>query len=57
MIEACGWLVVVACLWLVWGRFGDCFVDIVYVTLDLEDQGCCCLILNNILGGSYVITC
>ena len=35
----------------------DCFVGIVYVTLGLEDQGCCCLVLNNMLGGSYVIRC
>ena len=34
-----------------------CFVDIIYVTLGLKDQGCCCLILNNMLGGSCVITC
>ena len=35
----------------------DYFMDIVYVTLGLEDQGCCCLILSNMLGGSCVITC
>ena len=33
----------------------DYFVGIVYVTLGLEDQGCCCLVLNNMLGGSRVI--
>ena len=32
-------------------------MGIVYVTLDLEDQGCCCLVLNNMLGGSCVIRC
>ena len=35
----------------------DYFVDIVYVTLSLEDQGCCFLILNKKLGGSCVIRC
>ena len=35
----------------------DCFVGIVYVTLGLEDQGCCCLVLNNMFGGSCVIKC
>ena len=33
----------VACLWLVSGRFVDRFVGIVYVTLGLEDQECHCL--------------
>ena len=32
-------------------------MDIVYVTFGFENQGCCCLILNNMLGGSCVITC
>ena len=35
----------------------DCFVDIVYVTLSLEDQRYCCMILNNMFGSSCVITC
>ena len=35
----------------------DFFVGIVYVTLSLEDQGCCCLVLNNMLGGSCMIRC
>ena len=35
----------------------DCFVDIEYVTLGLGDQGCYCLILHNMIGGSCVITC
>ena len=37
--------------------FMDCFVGIVYVTLGLEDQGCCYFVLHNMLGGSYVIRC
>ena len=32
-------------------------MDIVYVTLGLKDQGYCCLVLNNMLGGSCVIRC
>ena len=36
----------VACLWLVSGPFVDYFVGIVYVTLGLEDQGCCCLVFE-----------
>ena len=35
----------------------DCFVGIVYVTLGLEDQGYCCLVSNNMLGGRCVIRC
>ena len=35
----------------------DCFVGIVYVTLGLEDQGCRCLVLNSMHGGSCVIRC
>ena len=31
-------------------------MGIVYVTLGIEDQGCC-LVLNNMLGGSCVIRC
>ena len=47
----------VACLWLVSRPFCGRFVDIVYVTLGLEDQGCCYLVLNNMLGDSCVIRC
>ena len=39
------------------GPFLDCFVDIVYVTLGLDDQGYCCLVLNNMLSSSCVIKC
>ena len=44
----------VVCLWLVLGPFCG---HIVYVTLSLEDQRCCCLVFNNMLGGSCVIRC
>ena len=57
MIEACGGLVLQPVYGLSWGRFVNYFVDIVFVTLILEDQGCCCLVLNNMLGGSCVIRC
>ena len=57
MIEACGWLVWEPVYGLSRGHFVDCFVDIVYVTFDLEDQGCCCLVLNNMLVGSCVLRC
>ena len=32
-------------------------MDIVYVTLGLENQGCYYLVLNNMLGSSCVIIC
>ena len=35
----------------------DYFVGIVHVTLGLEDQGCCFLVLNNMLGGICVTRC
>ena len=58
MIKACEWLVWYPIYgWLVRGRFVDCLLGIVYVTLGLEDQGYCCLVLNNMLGGIYVIRC
>ena len=46
-----GWFgsLFIACLEVV---LVDCFVAITYVTL-----GCCCLVLNNMLDGSYVIRC
>ena len=47
----------VAYLWLVSGPFCGLFVVIVYVTLGLEDQGCYCLVLNNMLSGICVVRC
>ena len=43
----------VAFLWLISGPF--CGHSICHT--GLEDQGCCCLVLNNILGGSCVRRC
>ena len=57
MIEAYGWMVWYPVYGLSRDRFMDCFVDIVYVTLGLEDPGCCCLVFNNMLDGSCVIRC
>ena len=45
------------CCGLIRGHLVDCLWAKDYATLSLKDQGCCCVILNNLFGGSCVIRC